>query len=278
MLEDENIVMKNEIKKLAAVAFSALGILAFSSGTFCQCSSTECSDPVQGSSEKGEGTIKNDELSLYISYPGEEYPVNEFYGSIKELAYPIGTFDVKRFYKIIELNKINNSWDCYMSDNKANPIYGFCLVFIKNGKAVYFYFDPMEMPEKFVGPNWYEEGFSIETLLNNFKKFVLSFGFEERKCPIKNIKDFTLFEVPDEMICLNDKTFENFSNLEKIIIPSTVRKISKDTFKCCKNLKVIKYMGTNYTSVQEFIKNFNYFNKVFEELDKKPLSSYGIEF
>ena len=273
MLEDENIVMKNEIKKLAAITFSALGILAFSSETFCQ-----CSGPVQGSSEKGKNTTKDDELSFYISYPGEKFPVNEFFGSIKKLIYPIGTFDVERFYKIIELNKINNSWDCYMSDNEVNPIYGFCLVFIKNDNVVYFYFNPMENPEKFVGPNWDEEGFSVETLLNNFKKFVLSFGFEERKCPIKNIKDFTLFEVPDEMTCLNDKTFENFSNLEKIIIPSTVRKISKDAFKCCENLKVIKYMGTNYTSVQEFIKNFNYFNKVFEELDKKPLSSYGIEF
>ena len=41
-LKDDIIIMKNEIKKLTAVTFSALGILACSSASFCEGSSVGC--------------------------------------------------------------------------------------------------------------------------------------------------------------------------------------------------------------------------------------------
>lgn len=274
--------MKNKIKKLAAFTFSALGVLVFSSEVFCQCSSVKCSGHMESSSKKSESVTNSDKVLLneyHVAYIGEKDPVNEFYGGVKKLVYPIGTFDVKRFYKVIELNKINSSWNCYISDNnETNPIYGFCIMFAKNDKSVYFFFNPMELPEKFVGPNWDKEGFSLEALLNNFKKFVLSFGFKERKFYRKNIKDSTIFEVPSEITCLSDKTFENFSNLEKIVIPSTVKKISNGAFKGCKKLKIIQYMGTNYFSVQEFMDAFNYLMEVLENVDKETRVSYEKDF
>ena len=111
ILKDENIVMKNEIKRLAAVTISALGVLAFSSETFCQCSSTKSFGPAHGGFKEGKSVTESDKLLFresYIAYPGEKDPVNELYGNINRLIYPIGTFDVKRFYKVIELNKINS--------------------------------------------------------------------------------------------------------------------------------------------------------------------------
>ena len=73
------------------------------------------------------------------------------------------------------------------------------------------------------------------------------------------MSDSMVFQVPVEITCLSRETFRNFSNLKRIVIPSTVEKISSDTFEDCKNLESIFYLNKNYLSVKEFIKDFEEF-------------------
>ncbi len=67
------------------------------------------------------------------------------------------------------------------------------------------------------------------------------------------------------MTCLSRETFRNFSNLKRIVIPSTVEKVSSDTFEDCKNLESIFYLGKNYLSVEEFMKDFVEFNEFLKK-------------
>lgn len=262
-LKDDIIIMKNEIKKLAAVAFSALGALAFSSETFCKSSWVEYSK--NNSAEKTNKTSNVDVYSrrIYTACPEDEIKVNMLYGKLKKLVYPIDTFDVERFYNVIYVNDIDRSWDFYIVDNDENPVYGFYVMFIKGDKIVKFLFDPMKCPEKFAGSNWKKDGFSVKVFFDNFMEFVKSFGFKERKYAAVGIENCVVFAVPPEMKCLNDETFKDFKNLEKIIIPTTVEKISENAFECCKNLKTIRFMGRDYSSVKDFMAAFEFYRKNF---------------
>ena len=268
MLKDDIVIMKKEVKNLAAITFSALSVLAFSPRVFCKGSSAEYFGGEFKNFEKNMDVVGNPNSfidKVYIACPEDKVELNMFYGNLKQLIYPINTFDVERFHKVIYLNNINRTWNFFIVDNdEKNPLYGFCAVFAKDDKSVSFFFNPMETLEKFVGPNWWKNGFSFETLFGNFEKFVMSFGFEERKFSAKHIKDCTDFKVPEEIKYLGDETFRNFSNLKKIVIPSTVEKISSGAFKNCKNLQSIEYMGRNYSSVKDFMEDFKFFNQIME--------------
>lgn len=259
--------MKIEIKKLVAVTFSALGMLACSSTLFCNASSVGNSNP-----NKHHKNLKRDANTIecpiswldrvYIACPEDKVEIDMFHGNIKQLIYPIGTFDVNRFYRVIHLNRIDKSWNFYMFDNNdENPAYGFCIVFSKDVRSVSFFFNPMEMPEKFAGSNWNKDGFSLETFFDNFEKFVESFGFEEKKSYSKMSTKCMTFQVPIELTYLSNATFRNFSNLKRIIIPTTVKNISSNAFKDCKKLESISYMGKSYFNVEEFMQDFNMFQE-----------------
>lgn len=267
-LKDDINIMKIEIKKLAAVTFSALGILACSSASFCNASSVGSSNL-----NKRHKNLKKDTLAsecslswldrVYIACPEDKVEIDMFHGNIKQLIYPIGTFDVNRFYRVIHLNQIDKSWNFYMADNNdENPAYGFCIIFAKGPRSVSFFFNPMEMPEKFAGSSWNKDGFSLETFFDNFEKFVESFGFEEKRSYSKMSTNCRIFQVPIELTYLSNETFRNFSNLKRIVIPATVEDISQDAFKDCKKLESIFYMGRNYFNVDEFMKDFNRLKKL----------------
>lgn len=264
-LKDDIIIMKNEIKKLTAVTFSALGILACSSASFCEGSSVGCF-----MHNKRQRKLKRD-ISIrgnfnswvdkvYIACPDDEVKTDIFQGNLKQLVYPINTFDVDRFERVIRLNNLEDgTWNFYIVDNDDhNPAYGFCVIFIKGDRSVSFFFNPIEAPEKFAGSTWGKENFNLKTFFDNFEEFVLSFGFKEKRS-FSKMSDSMVFQVPVEITCLSRETFRNFSNLKRIVIPSTVEKISSDTFEDCKNLESIFYLNKNYLSVKEFIKDFEEF-------------------
>lgn len=270
-LKDDIIIMKNEIKKLTAVTFSALGILACSSASFCKGSSGGCFTPNnhQRKSKKDISMTDNPNSWItraYTACPDDEIEINTFHGNLKQLIYPINTFDVNRFHRIIYLNGIDATWDIYMADSKCdNPIYGFYIVFSKGSKSITFKFNPMEAPEKFSGSTWGKEDFNLKTFFDNFEKFVDSFGYFIKQASYPKISESTVFQVPIEMTCLSRETFRNFSNLKRIVIPSTVEKVSSDTFEDCKNLESIFYLGKNYLSVEEFMKDFVEFNEFLKK-------------
>lgn len=264
--------MKIEIKKLAAVTFSALGMLPCFSASFCKASSVEYTDIKECQESSKENLQDHQEImpppGVYIADPSEkeEDKIDELGCGIKSLLYPIATFDVERFNRVIYLNKMYNSWDVCMCDNDPNPVYGFCIFFEKGFRSVCFFFNPMEAPEKFAGPNWNKTGFSLETFFDNFEKYVQSFGFEEESSYSKMSERCTVFKVPSEMTCLGSETFRNFSNLKRVVIPGSVEKISEDVFKDCKKLESIFYNSKNYSNVEEFMKDFNSKHKGFFKL------------
>lgn len=75
----------------------------------------------------------------------------------------------------------------------------------------------------------------------------------------KNLKNIVL---PSFVMKIGDGAFQYCESLESINIPEHVTKIGRDAFNGCKNLKNIEYKGAVYSSVEDFMKDFN--TKVLE--------------
>ena len=177
---------------------------------------------------------------------------------VKELVYLPGSFNLSQFHEVLNQNGLYIDKGVHEVElNSKNPMDGFRITFIKDGKAIILMFDPcvdgalgnLEDYNEFLKScGIVGKELDAVSLATSGELFISSSVTSIGKFAFKGCKGLEKVILPNSVKSIDGHAFDGCVSLANINIPSSVKSIGENAFNSCRSLNNVE-IPSSVTSI-----------------------------